>query len=400
MEFLFLCAKFEIMIILEKPFISKYLINTLSDNNIPVLDTEFVRSFPGTENLNMMPEKQFFDYYMKTPGVGLYSNSEDSAAWVYKNIPESELANSIKAIKDKHSMREVFASLNPGYFFKRMSFEELQNMDVTELPKPFVVKPVRGIASIGIRAVFNDAEWPEILGQVEKDRRDYGDAFSDTVMDLDSFLVEAYIQGQEIAVDAFFNNEGDPVIVNIMEHDFASADDNSDRLYKASVEIMRRNLEPVKNYLAGVSKALGIKNFPMHMEMRITEDGEFIPIEINPMRFAGFCTTDVASYAFGINPYLCFLEQKSPDWDSLLEEDNGDIYVMAVVDIPRNMDKNKVHFDYDIMAAKLSHVLEIRKMDYRIFPMAVFLFAKSSRENHSELNAWLHDDMSDVITTV
>ncbi len=388
------------MIILEKPFISAYLINTLVENNIPVLDTDFVRNFPGTGNLNLIPEGSFFEHYMNTPGVGLYSNSEDSASWIYKNIPESELAHGIKAIKDKHSMREVFASLNPGYFFMKMSFEEMQKMNVSHLPKPFVVKPVRGIASIGIRAVFHDAEWPEILKQVEKDRNDYGDAFSDTVINLDSFLVEAYIQGQEIAVDAFFNNVGEPVIVNIMEHDFASADDNSDRLYKTSVAIMKRNLEPVKKYLAGVSKALGIRNFPMHMEMRVTENGEFIPIEINPMRFAGFCTTDVASYAYGINPYLCFLKQKSPDWETLLREDNGDIFIMAVVDIPRNLDKNRVSFDYDIMASKLSDVLEIRKMDYKVFPMAVFLFAKSTPENHAELETWLHDDMSDVITTI
>jgi hypothetical protein len=271
---------------------------------------------------------------------------------------------------------------------------------VTVIPKPFVVKPVKGIASIGIRAVFSDNEWPEILRQIEKDRKDYGDAFSDTVMDLDSFLVEAYIQGQEIAVDAFFDNTGSPVIVNILEHDFASAEDNSDRLYKSSVQIMRRYLQPVENYLSGVSAALGIKNFPMHMEMRITPEGEFIPIEINPMRFAGFCTTDIASYAYGINPYNCFLEQKSPDWHTILEKGSDDVFVMGVIDIPRNLDKHSVNFDYELLQTKLSEVLELRKMDYRVFPMAAFIFARSEKKNHAELKAWLHDDMSDVITKI
>ncbi len=386
------------MIILEKPFISPYLLKTLSEDRTPVLATDFVRNYAGTENLNLMSEEAFFAYYRETAGTGLYSNSEDSAAWVYKHIPESDLAKSIRAIKDKHSMREVFATLNPSYFFQKVTFEQLKTMDVTALPKPFIVKPIKGIASIGIRAVFKDEEWPHILQQVEKDRQDYGEAFSHTVMDLDHFLVEAYILGQEIAVDAFFNREGTPVIVNIMEHDFASLEDNSDRLYKSSVAIMKRYLKPVQEYLSSVSKALGIKNFPMHMEMRITDEGEFIPIEINPMRFAGFCTTDIASYAFGINPYRCFLEQKSPDWDTLLQHDSEDIYVMAVIDIPRNLDKNRVHFDYEKMASKLSEVLEVRKMDYRIFPMAAFLFARSTKEHHEELTRWLHDDMRDVIT--
>ncbi len=384
------------MIIPEKPFISDFFLETLQRLRTPVLQTPFLESLSVDYQLNTVDANAFFEQYAANP-CGLYSNSEDSAFWVFENMPESDLAANIARIKDKYSMREVFSTLNPEYFFKKSSFEELFTLDVRAVPKPFVIKPVKGIASIGIRAVFSDEEWPEILRQVEKDRNDYGTAFSDTVMNLDSFLLESYIEGQEIAVDTFFDGDANPVIVNIMEHDFATPDDNSDRLYKSSVTIMKKYLASVTEYLTRVSQELQIKNFPMHMEMRITADGEFIPIEINPMRFAGFCTTDIASYAFGINPYECFLKKISPDWENILSSGNRDIYLMGVVDIPRHLDKNKVVFHYDKMEAKLSQVLEVRKMDYHVFPMAAFVFAKSAPENQQELKAWLHDPMDDVI---
>ena len=73
---------------------------------------------------------------------------------------------------------------------------------------------------------------------------------------------------------------------------------------------------------------------------------------------------------------------------------------MGVIDIPRNLDKHSVNFDYELLQTKLSEVLELRKMDYRVFPMAAFIFARSEKKNHAELKAWLHDDMSDVITKI
>ena len=40
-----------------------------------------------------------------------------------------------------------------------------------------------------------------------------------------------------------------------------------------------------------LAKLAGLKNFPLHTEVRVNEKGEIIPIEVNPMRFGGWCTT-------------------------------------------------------------------------------------------------------------
>jgi hypothetical protein len=41
-----------------------------------------------------------------------------------------------------------------------------------------------------------------------------------------------------------------------------------------------------------IGKATEISNFPVHIKVRVDKSGNVIPIEVNPMRFAG-CTTDI-----------------------------------------------------------------------------------------------------------
>lgn len=60
---------------------------------------------------------------------------------------------------------------------------------------------------------------------------------------------------------------------------------------------------------------MNLKNFPAHIEIRIDKNGNINPIEVNPLRFGGWCTTgDISWYAYGFNSYEYFLKGKKPDW--------------------------------------------------------------------------------------
>jgi hypothetical protein len=64
-------------------------------------------------------------------------------------------------------------------------------------------------------------------------------------------------------------------------------------------------------FLSKIGKELHLKNFPAHAEVRIDENGKIIPIEVNPLRFGGFCTTaDLLGVTLGFNEYKCFYENK------------------------------------------------------------------------------------------
>ena len=72
--------------------------------------------------------------------------------------------------------------------------------------------------------------------------------------------------------------------------------------FKAEVaSFLAEKSSVLPEYVAEIGKLKNIKLFPMHIEVRVTKTGDVVPIEINPMRFAGWCTTDVANYAWRIN---------------------------------------------------------------------------------------------------
>ena len=60
------------------------------------------------------------------------------------------------------------------------------------------------------------------------------------VVNSTKFLIEEMIEGEEYAVDAYFDRDGEPVILNIFQHPFLNSKDVSDRIYLMAIGIMTR----------------------------------------------------------------------------------------------------------------------------------------------------------------
>lgn len=385
------------MIILEKPYVSDFLQKTLADLQIPVLATEFSKSLAYAGSMNLMKESVFFELLRTDETRLLYSNSENAAALLNRFLPDHLMTRNVNYFKDKSKLRELFIILNPDVWYKTYSFSELNSIDFSTLPKPFVIKPVRGFASIGIHAVHTEEEWNSALITIKKEVSLMHNVFPDEVVSLNEFLIERYIEGTEIAIDAYFDREGEPVILNILTHLFASKSDMSDRLYMTSDDIIRAYHAPVQAYLKEIARLRDLRNFPFHLEMRQESDGRFVPIELNPMRFMGFCVADVEYYFYGINPYEYFFRQLKPDWDRILESRADKLYGMFGIDIPKHMDKSRIWFNYDKFIAHFSHPLHYVKMDYQRFPMAIYLFAETTKDRFSEFDYMLFSDLAEYI---
>ena len=118
-----------------------------------------------------------------------------------------------------------------------------------------------------------------------------------------------------------------------------------------------------------------IRNFPLHMEVRVTKDEVIIPIEINPMRFAGWCTTDVAKYAWGINVYEYFYYQKRPDWTSILSDTDRTMFYFSMAEVPVGTDRSSINkFDYESFLSNYSNVLEVRRINHKNNPLFAIVF--------------------------
>ena len=134
--------------------------------------------------------------------------------------------------------------------------------------------------------------------------------------------------------------------------------------------------------LREIGELKNIRNFPMHIEIRVTADGRIIPIEVNPMRFAGWCTTDVAKYTWGINVYECFYNQKRPDWNNILANAGKDVFYFSMAEVPAGMDRKKIQgFQYERFLSNYSNVLEVRRINPKNNPLFAIIFGSTKNKD-------------------
>ena len=225
------------------------------------------------------------------------------------------------------------------------------------------------------------------------------DLYPPEVLHTGEFIIEECIYGDEFAIDCYFNNDGKPVVLNIMKHIFSSGTDVNDRVYTTSKEIIENYIDPVTEFLFEIGKRAGLRNFPAHVEVRINENGIVAPIEVNPLRFGGWCSTpDLAWHAFGINLYEYLFQQNEPDWSDILKEKDGAVFSNIVLNNSTGIEGKDVQkFDYEKLLSDFEKPLELRKADYSKFPLFGFLFCETRKQNLQELDRILMSDLNEYV---
>ena len=382
------------MFILEDPYVSRRLALAVAGSGAPVLDTPAARTALGAR-FGLLSDDDFARRYLEAERPRLYANSENAIGWVAEHLSGTPLAESVDLFKDKVRFRDLLADLYPDYRYAGLTLEELEGFDPASVRVPFVVKPAVGFFSMGVHVVDSIDDWPGVVAALRDEASALASLYPDTVIGLDRFIVEEVIEGEEFAVDAYFDSEGAPVVLNVLGHLFASADDVSDRVYITSAETIERWVEPFTTFLAEVGRRAGLRDFPVHAELRVDANGRVAPIEINPMRFAGWCVTDIAFHAYGIDPYECFMEGLVPDWTGILERHRGSTFGVVVADIPASVDREAIEsVDYEALEARFSRPVEVRRTDFRRYPVLGFVFAEVPSADLRELRAMLGADLT------
>lgn len=217
-------------------------------------------------------------------------------------------------------------------------------------------------------------------------------------MNQDNFIIEQLIEGDEYAFDAYFDASGKPVIMGIYKHLFSSAADVSDRVYFTSREVIEQQLPLFTQFLTEVGKRATLRNFPLHVEVRI-QNNQVLPIEVNPMRFGGWCTTaDLTTLAFGFSPYVYFQQQRQPDWDALLADKAGKKFCMVLLDNSTGIPAEKITaFDYDEVTSRFEKVLDLRKNNWNNYPLFGIMFTETRNDNFQEIEHILTSDLKEFV---
>lgn len=388
------------MIFLEKPYVSSFFKETIIANSYPIVNTATAREF-GFENYPyLMDQEDVVEAFKNGADPVLYTTSENAIGWIAENLEFTGLPKKIDLFKDKIKFRQMIQELFPDFYFKGLSRDKLAGFSLEGVPLPFIIKPSIGFFSMGVYKVSDPGEWETVLASIDQDMEFQKGLYPEEVLDTSQFILEQCIEGQEFAVDAYFNEIGEPVVLNILEHVFSSSEDVSDRIYMTSRDILKENLEEFTIFLKDLGRVSRVKNFPVHVELRKDEAGNIIPIEANPMRFGGWCTTgDLCFHAHGFNPYEYYFQQKKPDWEKIISSSTGDLFSIIVLDNSTGLKGDQIaDFDYNRVLAGFENPLDLRKIDYDEYPVFGFVFARTKKENFSELDNILRSNLRVFVT--
>jgi hypothetical protein len=377
------------MIIMDKPYVSDLMIEALESLKLPILKNEMSVNFSGNENLKIVDSSEFMKNYNEN--IKLYTNTESSLDWIYRNLPCDKKSDTIRLFKDKAGFRNIVKDLYPDFFYTSLTLDKLAHFDISKIKLPVVLKPNVGFFSCGVYTIRSQEDWAKALDEIKDLASSVDTVYNEEVISHSEYIIEEYIAGDEYAVDGYFDENGQVVVLNILKHIFASETDVDDKLYITNRAIIKEYLQPLKTILNKVNENANTRNFPFHFEVRIEGD-KIVPIEMNPLRFAGWCATDIAYYAYGTNVYDCFFNNKKPDWQGIFKGDNDSTYAIVVMGKTSNSQPGSKTFNYDSLSDHYGKILDIRKADYQIHSLYGFMFLSINSDHQASFSKILNED--------
>ena len=376
------------MFIFDAPYISDIALNYLVESQQPTYLTEFSSKVIPT-GVNCLSRDEARKQIVRNNNSWLYTNSENSIGTI-KNLlgEDSPISKKVEFFKNKFQFRQATGKYFPDIYFKEIAKDQIESLSFAEIGRPVIIKPTVGFLSAGVYRVDNAQEWEEAKKEILEKTEAASATFSKDVIDSATFIIESVIEGTEYAIDAYFDDNNKPVVLGILEHRFNGEHDMSDRLYVTSADIIEKNITHVEHFLQQLALLEDLRGFPLHAEVRIDDRGMVRPIEVNPLRFAGWCSTDIAYYAFGINVYEYFIEKKRPDWRRVLTTKQGHEFAIVILEKSQPVPDDYV-FDYEALEASLTSLITVRPIDYRKQPLFAFLFLDVDANNAEELHTLL-----------
>lgn len=378
------------MVILERPFVSDLMVDTLKKNNIPVLRNEMAeeRAADG----NVLSDEEFSAEYGKRGKI--YTVSENALGWIYEHIDDKRFLDSISLVKDKYAFRRICRDIYPDFFFKEVNINEMAEMDTDNITFPCVIKPSVGFLSKGVFVVHNPEEYRKAVESLQKDFATAGAGFPEFVVGRSRFLIEEYIHGEEYAVDTYFDENETPTILNIFHHKFMDESDTSDRLYMTSKVLFDRYEGPFMQFLTNLNKTLHLRNFPMHIEFRY--DGrKAVPIEINPLRFTGFCLNELQVFISGQHPMLSYLRGTHVTKEEMWRGKETLTYAFTVLDLPAGCEDKA--FDDEKFSADFPGVIDVRLVPDKSSGVAATVFLRTVTANEAAFDRIMSLDMREYM---
>jgi len=195
---------------------------------------------------------------------------------------------SVEACRSKLRMREVLHDAGvPVPWFRSVALEPPPEPLLLGIQYPCVLKPLSLSASQGVVRANNREEF--IVGAARLKRLlDSPEIRATREPHLDQMLVEGYLPGREVAVEALLT-AGIPRVLAIFDKpDLLDGPYFEETIYVTPSRLPAAVQRAIEQSLASAVRALGLTHGPVHAEFRVNTQGIW-PIEVAPRPIGGLC---------------------------------------------------------------------------------------------------------------
>jgi ATP-grasp domain len=393
---------FQGLVLLAEPYVSNLLQDTIVAMNLAVVEVE---PMPLRADVRQQViDAKTAHMLINTPQTRVYMSSENALAFYLQALQDNNRKQAIALLKDKRKFRGLLADIFPELAYREVLLSDLRSVNLDDLRFPLVLKPSIGFFSAGVVIVPSQNSWDNAVDQLTAELDGDGFDYPESVLNREKILIEDYIDGPEYAIDAFFDEAGEPVLLDVMYHVFPSEDDTRDILYLTHRKLIESLYPEIMDLLHQLGQKLSLRNFPFHLEVRQdSSSGRLVPIEVNPYRFAGWGTADLATFAHGINVYSSYFKGISLDWNSV--QDDTSTTAFTILHPPMGT-RFPVGWNVDqaALVQLLGDVLELRLVDHERWGILGIAFVRYGTQQqaedaaHLDLRSLLPDDATAAIS--
>jgi biotin carboxylase len=241
----------------------------------------------------------------------------------------------VEACRSKLRMREVFrdAGLNVPWF-RSLPIDPAPEPVLLGISYPCVLKPLSLSASQGVVRANNREEFLSAAARVRRLLKS-AEILATREPNLDQMLVEGYIPGREVAVEALLT-DGVPKILAIFDKpDPLEGPYFEETIYVTPSRLPESAQRDIEICARDAVRALGLSHGPVHAEFRINADGVW-PLEVAPRPIGGLCARSLR-FSFDLQSAPIRLEElllrhalELPGWDSPRERAASGVMMIPV----------------------------------------------------------------------
>jgi ATP-grasp domain len=319
--------------------------------------------------------------------------SEAALEIVVSRIEDPARKNAIEVLKNKYTFRKMLNVIYPDYQYQFIKFQDIVDLKITQKS---VIKPVKGVFGTAVRIIDRDTDLPNLAMELQAELSKNVDIFSESVLSKSDFIVEQYLEGEEYAVDMFYNNMGVPCIVNIYHHPMPKNQAYLHMIYYSSQEVFDDIYAKAKYFFIELNQVLDVTNIPMHGEFKFDGD-RLMPIEINTLRFGGMGLGNLVFHTLKVNPYTYFLNDIEPDWQTIWQDNSVDLFAFFIAYNGINSNANNTQPNRERLKQKFTKILLERTFDHQNQLAFGIYCLKETKQNISTLLEIEFDDFFELI---